>query len=83
MASSMNYTLVDTMDKAEEAIKDLNKLTQLSVDCEGVNLGRDGELCLIQIATSSKVYLFDIVELKEKVFDLGKKYFSVCEQTNA
>ena len=83
MASSMNYTLVDTVDKAEEAIKDLNKLTQLSVDCEGVNLGRDGELCLIQIATSSKVHLFDIVELKEKVFDLGKKYFSVCEQTNA
>ena len=71
------------MDKAEEAIKDLNKLTQLSVDCEGVNLGRDGELCLIQIATSSKVYLFDIVELKGQVFDLGKKYFSVCEQTNA
>ena len=44
----------------------------LSVDCEGVDLGKYGELCLLQIATNGKVYLFDIVELEGKAFETGK-----------
>ncbi|XP_067947534.1 piRNA biogenesis protein EXD1-like [Watersipora subatra] len=74
MASSSNkHILVETVEEVETAIKDLGKHILLSVDCEGVKLGRDGELCLLQVATSSKIYLFDIVVLKEKAFSTGLK----------
>lgn len=72
MAGKISYVLVDVKSKAEDAIKDLTGCTQLSVDCEGVNLGRDGELCLLQIASPKQVYLFDIVALGSAVFELGK-----------
>lgn len=71
MAGSIDHVLVEDTDKAEVVIKELKDHLLLSVDCEGVNLGRDGELCLMQVATANKVYLFDIVKLKEKVFDMG------------
>jgi len=35
-------------------------------------LGRFGELCLVQVATTQKVYLFDVVVLGRKIFDQGK-----------
>ncbi|XP_067947533.1 uncharacterized protein [Watersipora subatra] len=74
MASSSNkHILVETVGKVETAIKDLREHSLLSVDCEGVRLGREGELCLLQVATSSKIYLFDIVALKEKAFSTGLK----------
>lgn len=33
------------------------------MDCEGVNLSKEGRLTLIQIATPKSVYLFDTIEL--------------------
>jgi ribonuclease D len=30
----------------------------IAVDCEAVNLGRNGRLCLVQVATATKPYLF-------------------------
>ncbi|XP_067947535.1 uncharacterized protein [Watersipora subatra] len=72
-SSSKKRILVETMEEVEKAIKDLKEHSLLSVDCEGVNLGRDGELCLLQVATSSKIYLFDIVALKEMAFSAGLK----------
>ena len=35
---------------------------KIAVDCEGVNLGRHGKLCLVQVATPHKVYLFGMHE---------------------
>ncbi|XP_067947536.1 piRNA biogenesis protein EXD1-like [Watersipora subatra] len=66
-----DYILVDTVDKARDTIHALQSRQQLSVDCEGVSLGRTGELCLLQIAIPQRVYLFDIFVLREKVFDIG------------
>src|SRR5262249_45983467 len=38
---------------------------RLAVDCEGVNLSRDGELTLVQIGTpAGDVYLFDVLKLR-------------------
>ncbi|XP_067947528.1 piRNA biogenesis protein EXD1-like [Watersipora subatra] len=74
MASSSNkHILVESAESTESAIEDLKEYSTLSVDCEGVDLGRDGELCLLQVATPSKVYLFDIVALKGTAFSAGLK----------
>jgi ribonuclease D len=36
-------------------VAELNTLEVIAVDCEGVNLSREGELCLVQIGTGEKV----------------------------
>jgi len=55
------------------AIKEIMNTSEkiIAVDCEGVNLGREGRLCLVQVATSHKVYLFDIIEGGAVLFDSG------------
>jgi len=65
--------LIDQEHQLPDVIQLLRKETQLSVDCEGVELGKTGELCLVQIATSQKVYLFDVEVLGRKIFDQGKQ----------
>jgi len=72
-AASIPMELIDQEHQLPDVIQLLRKETQLSVDCEGVELGRTGELCLVQVATSQKVYLFDVVVLKKKIFDAGKQ----------
>ena len=72
MASKITAEMVDSVEKVQTAVDDLRCFEMLSVDCEGVDLGKYGELCLLQIATNGKVYLFDIVELEGKAFETGK-----------
>lgn len=59
----------------------------ISIDIEGVNLGRDGEITMVQISTSEKmVFCFDILALGSAVFSnqyLGQilnseKIFKLC-----
>jgi len=64
--------LINQEHQLPDVIQLLRKETQLSVDCEGVELGRFGELCLVQVATTQKVYLFDVVVLGREIFDQGK-----------
>jgi len=64
--------LVDKEHQLPDVIQVLKKETELSVGCEGVELGRFGELCLVQVATRQKVYLFDVEVLGRKIFDQGK-----------
>lgn len=45
----------------------------LAIDCEGVNLGRKGSLCLIQIATAKHIFIFDITASGSKMFENGLK----------
>ncbi len=35
----------------------------IAVDCEGVNLSKEGELTLIQLAIPTDVFLVDVVEM--------------------
>eukprot|EP00927_Polykrikos_kofoidii_P043792 TRINITY_DN37893_c0_g1_i1.p1 TRINITY_DN37893_c0_g1~~TRINITY_DN37893_c0_g1_i1.p1 ORF type:complete len:398 (-),score=49.81 TRINITY_DN37893_c0_g1_i1:78-1271(-) len=51
--------LLESREEAEEALPDLLSARLVAVDCEGVALGRWGRLCLCQVATPEKVYLFD------------------------
>ena len=50
--------IITTIAQCEAAIKEIYMHKIIAVDCEGVNLGRTGKLCLVQIATVCKPYLF-------------------------
>jgi len=66
--------LIVNAHQCELAIQEImgrEKAKIIAVDCEGVNLGRNGRLCLVQVATPTKAYLFDIIEGGAAVFDSG------------
>jgi exonuclease 3'-5' domain-containing protein 1 len=46
----------------------------LAVDLEGIRLGRNGEICIVQVATAERdVYLFDVTALGHEAFTSGLK----------
>jgi hypothetical protein len=51
-----------------KAIQEILQHPIVALDCEGVNLSKRGKLCLIQIATPKRVYLFDVVKGGDKLF---------------
>lgn len=59
---------IDSADAAEDVLPELMSSRLFGMDCEGVALGRWGRLCLLQIATPERVYLFDA--LREGVIDV-------------
>jgi len=60
----------ETCREAVNTIKN-HQARKIALDCEGVQLGHGGRLCLIQIATPQMVYLFDILEGGQRLFDEG------------
>lgn len=52
----------------------------LAVDCEGVELSRFGSLTILSIGTRDTVYLIDVKEIGESVFDDGLR--RILEDTN-
>eukprot|EP00727_Mastigamoeba_balamuthi_P012986 m51a1_g831 hypothetical protein (325) ;mRNA; r:734769-736134 len=61
------YALVETAGQAANAMADIKRHSFVVVDCEGVNLGRNGSLCLVQVATPEKrAYLFDVVDAEKR-----------------
>lgn len=65
------YEYIDTEEAVIRLVTLLKGCSKFAVDCEGVLLGRDGELCLMQIATPRLVFVLDVVVLGSRVFDLG------------
>lgn len=59
--------MVDSPQAAQACLPDILASRLLGVDCEGVALGRWGRLCLCQVATTERVYLFDA--LRDGVLD--------------
>ena len=52
--------MVDTVAKCREAIRDLSKSKEVGLDIEGINLGAQGRVCIIQICgenNNSTTYL--------------------------
>lgn len=41
--------VIITIEQCKQAIAEIKKSKVIAVDCEGVNLGREGRLCLIQV----------------------------------
>ena len=52
-------------------IAEIHEEGEIGVAFSGVNLGRQGELCWVQIATSRCVFLFDVVALGDDTFENG------------
>lgn len=63
--------LVDQHGQVKDAIAAIKREELIAVDCEGVNLGRDGTLTLVTIGTRTNTFLFDVLKLGARVFDRG------------
>ena len=63
--------LIESIRRCREVIEVLKTYEVISVDAEGVNLGKEGPLTLLQIGTpDEKVYLFDVLTNK-RLFEDG------------
>ncbi|KAJ8776864.1 hypothetical protein J1605_015041 [Eschrichtius robustus] len=68
----VTYTVVDQFQqKFGAAMLHIKKQSVLSVAAEGANVCRHGKLCWLQVATNSRVYLFDIFLLGSRAFSNG------------
>ena len=62
-----SYVLVDTEEAVTTAIAQLEAIPMeipIAVDCEGMNLSRDGKLSIVSVGKpDGPVLLFDIIKL--------------------
>lgn len=63
--------IVEEMADVPDALAEIRDHDLLAVDCEGVNLGRSGELTVLSIAIPNKTFIFDVLKLGKHVFDDG------------
>ncbi|EGC29725.1 hypothetical protein DICPUDRAFT_42473 [Dictyostelium purpureum] len=70
-----NVYMIDDIAKIQFAINQIKKEKQIGLDIEAVEMGKRGEMSLIQISTPSNasVYLFDVLTLGDIIFKLGLK----------
>ncbi|XP_055990133.1 piRNA biogenesis protein EXD1 [Sorex fumeus] len=68
----VTYTVIDQFQqKFGAAMLHIKKQSVLSVAAEGASVCRHGKLCWLQVATNSRVYLFDIFLLGSRAFNNG------------
>nr|XP_045012916.1 piRNA biogenesis protein EXD1 [Jaculus jaculus] len=68
----VTYTVIDQFQqKFGAAMLHIKKQSVLGVAAEGANVCRHGKLCWLQVATHSRVYLFDIFLLGSRAFNNG------------
>ncbi|XP_046509864.1 piRNA biogenesis protein EXD1 isoform X1 [Equus quagga] len=68
----VTYNVIDQFQrKFGAAMLHIKKQSVLSVAAEGTNVCRHGKLCWLQVATNSRVYLFDIFLLGSRAFNNG------------
>lgn len=68
----VTYTVIGQFQqKFGAAMLHIKKQSVLSVAAEGANVCRHGKLCWLQVATNSRVYLFDIFLLGTRAFNNG------------
>eukprot|EP00127_Corallochytrium_limacisporum_P000764 Clim_evm50s25 gene=Clim_evmTU50s25 len=65
------YYLITDVVHTMKACEVIEKESVVACDCEGVRLGRDGILTLVQIGTPTHVFLFDIVLGGKAMFAAG------------
>ena len=66
MATNSKVEVVTDTNRCKSIVKLLTDCQVIALDAEGVNLGKDGPLTLLQIGTmDGDVYLFDIWSNKE------------------
>ena len=61
-----SYTVIDRVDTARTAVRELLKEDYVSVDAEGVNMSKTGPLTLLQVGRKDgHVFLFDVLTCPE------------------
>ncbi|EME27272.1 Exonuclease 3'-5' domain-containing protein 1 [Galdieria sulphuraria] len=69
-----DFELVTQPGRVKNIINEtLGVCDAIAVDCEGVNLSRDGKLCLLQVSTGTKTFIFDVCALQKELFLTGFK----------
>ena len=64
MAGLSTHVLVSSLDDMTELQRaELLGCDLFALDCEGVDLGRSGTICIVQLSTPSTCYLFDVLGL--------------------
>lgn len=69
--TNKEFKVIDNMIDAVEIIKKLHTFDYITFDCEGVNLGRTGELTVVSVSTIEKnaiAFIFDIFVLGRDIF---------------
>jgi len=70
MKSQFKAHLIDSKELMTSALKAIFAENLVAIDCEGIELGRNGKLCLIQVGLrNSEIYLFDITVLGSDAFE--------------
>lgn len=68
------FEIIDKVnDHLSEAIAAVKNEKSISVGYEGTKVGRHGFLSVLMVATSSKLYIFDVFALEKEVFSHGLK----------
>ncbi|TDG98760.1 hypothetical protein EPR50_G00203620 [Perca flavescens] len=68
----INFVVIDEFhEKFVSAVMHIKKQHVIGVGADGVEVFKHGRLCWLQIATKSKVYLFDILLLGARAFKNG------------
>lgn len=65
--------LADTPDRCVRSLTALRAAKCVAIDCEGINLSRDGTVCIVQVvdaAAQDDVHLFDITRLGSGGLDI-------------
>lgn len=72
--AELETVVVDCEIKLHQATTEVAGVQVLGFDCEGVDLGRFGKICIVQLSTRTKCFLFDVKDLdKESVIVLFLK----------
>uniref|UniRef100_A0A3P9LTV6 3'-5' exonuclease domain-containing protein n=1 Tax=Oryzias latipes TaxID=8090 RepID=A0A3P9LTV6_ORYLA len=72
---SISFAVIDEFHgKFGPAVSYIKKQSVIGVGAEGVDKSRNGRLCWLQIATTQKVYLFDILLLGTQAFRNGLSF---------
>lgn len=72
MASNPKVEIITETDRCLRIVEHLSECDFIALDAEGINLGKEGPLTLLQIGTvDNNVYLFDIATNKD-LFRKGK-----------
>ncbi|XP_070834662.1 piRNA biogenesis protein EXD1 [Chaetodon trifascialis] len=69
---NINFVVIDEFhEKFGPAVMHIKKQDMIGVGADGVEVFKHGRLCWLQIATKTKVYLFDILLLGARAFKNG------------
>jgi exonuclease 3'-5' domain-containing protein 1 len=67
--SAERICFVSSKDDCQRICKELAHESLLALDLEGIDLGRTGEICILQLGCrDGRVYLFDICSLQQDAF---------------